>query len=191
MGSNQIRWDKEFAGKEFTLGKRPNPFLKKYIHLLPRGKALDLAAGEGKNAVFLARQGFDVEAVDLSKVGLEKARRLAKANGVKIHTHLADLNSYRIEPERYDLIVNFYFLNRRLIPRIKKGLKIGGKVVFETYTTEQSRLGTGGPHTLRYLLKSNELLTLFNGLRILFYREGIFREEGRLKAVASLIAEKE
>ncbi|MCX5906259.1 MAG: class I SAM-dependent methyltransferase [Deltaproteobacteria bacterium] len=190
MGSDQIRWDKEFAGQEFTLGKKPNSFLKKHIHLLPRGKALDLAAGEGKNAAFLAKRGFHVEAVDISKAGLKKARRLAGKNGVKIQTHCVDLNSYRIEPGKYDLIVDFYFLNRRLIPRIKKGLKIGGRVVFETYTTAQSRLGAGGPHTLRYQLKSNELLKLFDGMRILFYREGIFREDGRLKAVASLIAEK-
>ncbi len=70
------------------------------------------------------------------------------------------------------------------------GLKRGGMVIFETYILDQMELGTGGPKNSRYLLKHNELLNLFRDLRILFYREGIFREGGRKKAVASLIAEK-
>jgi len=145
---------------------------------------------QGKNAVFLARHGFDVEAVDISKVGLRKARKLAKEKGVKIQTVQADLDYYRIGKERYDLIIDFYFLDRRLIPRIKKGLKKAGRVVFETYLLEQKTLGLEGPRNPRYLLKPNELLKLFRGFRILLYREGIFREGGSRKAIASLIAEK-
>ena len=149
-----------------------------------------MAAGEGKNAVFLAELRFDVEAVDISKVALDHTRKFAREKRVKIRTIPADLNSFPIEQGKYDLVIDFYFLNRRLIPRIKKGLKPGGLVVFETYTTEQTSLGTAGPHTPRYLLKSNELLKRFAGFRVLFYREGIFRENGRRKAVASLIAQK-
>jgi len=187
---DQKRWDEKFREKKYTLGTEANPFLRKHIRLLPRGKALDVATGEGKNAVFLARHGFDVEAVDISQKGLRKARRLAGEKGVKVKTVLADLDHYPIEKERYDLITDFYFLDRRLIPRIKKGLKKGGKVVFETYLTEQSSLCQEGPRNPKYLLKHNELLTLFKGFRILFYREGIIREGGKKKAVASLIAEK-
>jgi len=172
------------------LGTEPNPFLRKHIRLLPRGKALDVAAGEGRNAVFLAQHGFDVEAVDISKEGLSKARNLAKAKGVKIKTVFADLDHYPIENERYDLMTDFYFLDRRLIPRIKKGLKKGGRVVFETYLTEHSNICSEGPRNPKYLLKPNELLTLFKGFRILSYREGIFREGGKKKAIASLIAKK-
>ena len=190
MKSDQKRWDEKFTAQEYTLGTEANPFLRKHIRLLPRGKALDVATGEGKNAVFLARHGFDVEAVDISQKGLRKARRLAGEKGVQVKTVLADLDHYPIEKERYDLITDFYFLDRRLIPRIKKGLKKGGKVVFETYLTEQSSLCQDGPRNPKYLLKHNELLTLFKGFRILFYREGIFSEGGKKKAVASLIAEK-
>jgi 2-polyprenyl-3-methyl-5-hydroxy-6-metoxy-1,4-benzoquinol methylase len=125
LKSDQRIWDERFKDKEFTFGKEANPFLKKHIRLLPKGKALDIAAGEGRNAVFLAQHGFDVDAVDISKIGLSKAKRLAKEMGVKIHTYLFDLDDYSIEKERYDLITNFYFLNRRLIPKIKKGLKRG------------------------------------------------------------------
>ena len=190
LKSDQKRWDKRFKGKEFAFGKEANPFLKRQISLLPKGKALDIATGEGKNAVFLALYGFDVEAVDISEMGLKKARKLAKEMGVKIHTFLADLDTYQIEKERYDLIANFYFLNRSLITKIKKGLKKGGRVIFETYTLEQRTLGTGGPKHSKYFLKPNELLQHFKDFRILLYREGIFKEGGRRKAIASLIAEK-
>ena len=190
MKSDQRRWNERFKRKEFALGKEPNPFLKKYIHLLPKGKALDIASGEGRNAVLLAQQGFEVDAVDISGKGLKKAQKLAREQGVKIKTFLVDLDQYQIEKERYDLIANFYFLKRRLIPRIKQGLRKGGRVIFETYLLEHRTLGTGGPKQAKYFLKPNELLRLFKNFRILFYREGIFREGGKRKAVASLIAEK-
>lgn len=190
MKADQKRWEKRFGRKEFALGKEPNPFLKKHIHLLPKGRALDVATGEGRNAVFLAQNGFEVDAVDISEKGLKKARKLAREKGVKINTFLVDLDRYQIEKERYDLIANFYFLKRRLIPRIRKGLKKGGKVIFETYVLEHRTLGTGGPKQAKYFLKPNEPLRLFRNFRILFYREGIFREGGKRKAVASLIAEK-
>lgn len=190
MKTDQKRWEKRFGRKEFALGKEPNPFLKRHIHLLPKGRALDVATGEGRNAVFLAQNGFDVDAVDISQKGLKKARKLAREKGVKINTFLVDLDRYQIEKERYDLIANFYFLKRRLIPRIRKGLKKGGKVIFETYLLEHRTFGTGGPKQAKYFLKPNEPLRLFRNFRILFYREGIFKEGGRRKAVASLIAEK-
>ncbi len=190
MKSDQKRWDERFKKKEFALGKEPNPFLKKHTHLLPKGKALDMATGEGRNAVFLAQHGFEVDAVDISEKGLKKAQKLAKEKGAKINTFLIDLDQYQIQKERYDLIANFYFLRRRLIPRIKKGLKKGGTVIFETYLLEHRTLGTGGPKQAKYFLKPNELLRLFKNFRILFYREGIFKEGGKKKAVASLIAEK-
>ena len=190
MKTDQKRWDKRFGRKEFALGKEPNPFLKKHIRLLPKGQALDLATGEGRNAVFLAQNGFEVDAVDISEKGLKKARKLAREKGVMVNALLVDLDHYQIEKDRYDLIANFYFLKRRLIPKIRKGLKKGGKVIFETYILEHRTLATGGPKQAKYFLKPNELLRLFKNFRILFYREGIFREGGRRKGVASLIAQK-
>ena len=190
LRSDQKRWDERFRTKGFALGKDANLFLRKNIHLLPRGKALDIAAGEGRNAVCLALHGCDVDAVDVSPVGLKKARRLAREMGVRIHTLVADLDTFEIERDRYDFIADFYYLSRKLIPKIKRGLKKGGRVIFETYIVDQRDLHTGGPKHLKYFLKHNELLRLFKGFRILLYREGIFREGGRKKAVASLIAEK-
>jgi 2-polyprenyl-3-methyl-5-hydroxy-6-metoxy-1,4-benzoquinol methylase len=190
LKADQKRWDKRFGRKAFALGKEPNPFLRKQIHLLSKGKALDIATGEGRNAVFLAQHGFEVDAVDISEKGLKKAQKLARENRVKMNTFLVDLDQYQIEKERYDLIANFYFLKRRLIPRIRRGLKKGGRVIFETYLLEHRTLGTGGPRQAKYFLKPNELLRFFKDFRILFYREGIFKERGKRKAIASLIAQK-
>jgi tellurite methyltransferase len=190
LRSDQKRWDERFKGKKFAFGKEANPFLRRHISLLPKGKSLDIATGEGRNAIFLAQNGFDVEAVDISKMGLRKARKLAKEMGVKIRTFDVDLDTYQIKKGQYDLIANFYFLKRSLIPKIKKGLKKGGRVIFETYVLEHRNLGTGGPKETKYFLKPNELLRLFDGFRILRYREGIFREGGKRKAIASLIAQK-
>jgi tellurite methyltransferase len=190
LKTDQKRWNERFKRKEFAFGKEANPFLKSHINLLPRGKALDIATGEGRNAVFLARHGFDVDAVDISEIGLRKAHQLAQEVGVKIHTIFSDLDNYQIKKGQYNLITNFYFLNRNLIPKIKRGLKKRGIVIFETYLLEQRKLGTGGPKHAKYFLKPNELLQLFKDFRILFYREGIFNESGKKKAIASLIAEK-
>ena len=191
MKSDQERWDKRYRARKFVLGEEPNLFLRRYIRHLSRGKALDIAAGEGRNAVFLAQKGFEVDAVDISPLGLAKAKRLAKQAGVKIHPCLADLDRFLIPAEQYDLISDFYFLSRRLIPKIRKGLRKGGKVIFETYLIDQRDLGTGGPRDPKYFLKHNELLRLFKGFRILIYREGIFEEHGKKRAVASLLAQKD
>src|SRR5512136_2877808 len=125
MKMDQRRWDRRYRRQGFALGEEPNPFLRKHIHLFPKGRALDLAAGEGRNAVFLARHGLDVDAVDISDLGLKKAQRLAGRRQVRVHTILADLDTYQIRKGQYDLITNFYFLNRNLIPKMKGGLKKG------------------------------------------------------------------
>ncbi len=190
MKSDQERWDRKYRREEFACGRNPNPFLKKHLGFLKKGFALDLAAGEGKNAVFLAKKGWKVDAVDISPVGLRKARKLAKETGVKIHFLQADLDAYPIAKGKYDLISVFYFWDRRLVPRLKRGLKKGGRILFETYTFENLLLGLDGPREAGHLLKSNELINLFRDFRVLFYREGVFREQGKKKAIASLIAER-
>jgi tellurite methyltransferase len=190
MESDRKRWDRKYRGREFVYGRNPVPFLKNHLRFLEKGSALDLACGEGRNAVFLALHGCHVEAVDISSVALKKGRELAKAAGVEVDFIRADLDSYPLPREKYDLISVFYFWDRRLIPRIKKGVKRGGRVVFETYTRETLPRNLEGPREAKYLLRPNELLRVFSGFRILFYREGVFREGGRLRAVASLIAQK-
>lgn len=190
MKSDQKKWDEKYRAKAFAKGAGPNPFLKKNIRLLGQGRALDIAAGTGRNAVFLAQNGWTVEAVDISRVGLKKGQQWARQNHVAIRTICADLDSYPFEKERYDLIANFYFLDRRLIPKMKRGLKMGGKIIFETYVANPEAKNSETPSNGKYLLRANELLTRFRDFRILFYREGIFHEGGKKRAIASLLAQK-
>jgi SAM-dependent methyltransferase len=190
MRADQRKWDKRYRERNLPDGDKPNSFLKKCIRRLGQGKALDIAAGDGRNALFLAQHGWDVEAVDISEVGLKKAQTLARKKRVNIKTIRADLDSYNIKENQYDLIANFYFLDRRLIPGIKRGLKRGGRVIFETYLLDHGAQKLGAPENRKYLLKPNELLTRFSKFRILFYREGIINEGGKKRTIASLLAQK-
>jgi tellurite methyltransferase len=164
----------------------PAKFLRDNIMLLPKGRALDVAMGNGQNAVFLAKMGFAVEGVDISPDAVKTALEAARKAGVAIKAEVADLEGdYRVEQGAYDVIICFRYLQRSLIPQIRNGLKKGGMVVYETFTVEQARFGR--PRNPDYLLKHNELLHLFLDFRCRFYQEGILETE---KAMARLIAEK-
>ena len=158
------------------------------VALLPEGRVLDIAMGGGRNAVFLAGKGFDVEGVDISSAYVNQALALAEQNGIHLKARPADLTNkeYRIESGNYDVIICFNYLQRSLIPRIKEGLRHGGMVVYETYTIDQAQFGR--PKNPDYLLKHNELLNMFRDFRCLRYHEGIVDER---KAVAGLVALKE
>jgi tellurite methyltransferase len=190
MKADQRKWDGKYSAKAFPDDIRPNSFLRRNIRLVGQGRALDVAAGDGRNAVFLAQNGWTVDAVDISRVGLRKARQLASRKKVKIQTIQSDLDRYPIEKGKYDLVANFYFLDRRLIPKMKRGLKKGGKIIFETYLADPAAPDSDIPKNTRYLLKANELLSFFHDFRILFYREGFFREGGKKRSIASLLAQK-
>lgn len=179
-------WDKTYNRKDYVFGKEPAAFLVKHVGQLPKGPALDLAMGEGRHAVYLAKKGFQVEGVDFSSVALRKAQKLAAENGVKIKVVNADLNKYKIRPGAYSVILNFYYLQRSLFPQIVAGLKKGGVLVFETNTLEQLKNPTGKDFEREYLLEAGELKKAFAELEILHYSE---TNDGK-DAVASLIARK-
>ncbi|MHC4358907.1 MAG: class I SAM-dependent methyltransferase, partial [Planctomycetota bacterium] len=128
------RWDERYDQDGYIAGKEPLVFLRDNIDLMPGGRALVLAMGEGRNAVFLAEQGLDVEGCDISPVAIEKAKKLAADRGVSIKAFEADLEDYTLARERYNLITDFYYLQRDLIPQIKAALKPGGIAIMETYT---------------------------------------------------------
>jgi tellurite methyltransferase len=166
--------------------KGPSSFLVENLNLLPVGIALDVAMGNGRNAVFLAKHGFSVEGVDISAGAVEDAIEAAKKERVVIKTEIADLEGgYSIKESRYDVIICFNYLQRSLIPGIKAGIKPGGMIVYETFTVDQVQFGR--PKNPDYLLHYNELLEMFRDFRCLRYREGIFSG----KAVASLVASKD
>jgi tellurite methyltransferase len=165
----------------------PAPFLVENIDLLPVGRALDVAMGNGRNAIYLAQAGFTVEGIDNSPEAIESARKAAKEAGVAITAQIADLEGgdYLIEKSAYNVIICFNYLHRPLIPQIKEGLRPGGVVVYETFTVDQ--VPFGHPRNPDYLLKYNELLEMFRDFRCLRYHEGTI---GGYKAVAGLVAQK-
>ncbi len=156
------------------------------IELLPKGRALDVAMGAGRNAIYLAKMGFDVEGVDVSPKAVNTTLESARKAGVAIRAQVADLvGNYLIEKSAYDVIICFNYLQRLLILQIKDGLRRGGMVIYETFIIDQAQFGK--PKNPDYLLQHNELLDMFRDFRCLRYREGII--DGR-KAIASIIAEK-
>ena len=165
------RWDTLYNTRAYVFGKEPAGFLYEHIELLPVGRSLDIASGEGRNAVYLAKKGFIVDAVDISEVGLRKAKRLAHENHVSINTINADLTTYAIKPDTYDVIVNIDYLQRSLIPQIKRGLKHKGVVVFEDHTVDQLNNAQGKHLRRDELLGKGELKELFKDFQILLYRE--------------------
>lgn len=180
-------WDERYD-KEGSSLNEPASFLKEHIHRLPLGKALDLAMGTGRNAIFLAMNGYEVDGIDFSEVAVKKVKARAKRKSLAIHSLQADLTHYRIAENSYDLIVNLYFLERTLFPQIKEGLREGGMILFETYTIEQPRYGR--PHNPDHLLKPNELIHRFSDFHIIYYHERVDEGEEGPKAIASLLAQK-
>jgi len=165
---------------------KPAKFLEENLELLPRGRAIDVAMGSGRNAIYLAKKGFAVEGIDISSEAVHAALERARSVGVSLTARVADLEGgYRIERGAYHVILCFNYLQRSLIPRIKEGLRVGGMVVYETFIVDHARFGR--PKNPDYLLKHNELLDMFRDFRCLRYREGLVAQE---KAVASIIAEK-
>ncbi|MEI6126070.1 MAG: methyltransferase domain-containing protein [Pseudomonadota bacterium] len=185
---NEKRWEEKYTIKTVEDIPEPAKFLQHNAAALTGGRALDIAMGAGQNSVFLAQCGYDVTGVDRSATAVGLARDLAHKRGVSLTAVEADVLSYEIRQEAYDAIINFYFLERSLIPKIKAGLKKNGLVFFETYTLEQERFG--GPHTRDFLLKPNELLAAFLDLFIIFYHERVEETPRGSKALASLIGQK-
>lgn len=178
------RWDQKYAKDEYLYGKEPIPFLKAHAALLPKGKALDLAMGQGRNGVYLATQGFDVTGLDISEKGLRMARKLAEEHHVAVETRVVDLEQAALEKNAYDVVLDVYYLQRNLIPQIKAALKSGGMVVMETYTLDHLKYN---PKFRReWLLESNELLELFKDFTVLRYQAV---DDGKV-AFASILAQK-
>ncbi len=186
FADDRAAWDRTYNRKDYVFGKEPALFLVNQVDRLPKGRALDIAMGEGRNAVFLAKKGFLVEGVDISDVGIRKAQKLAAENGVKIKAVNADLNKYKIQPNTYAVILNFYYLQRSLFPQIIAGLKKGGMLVFEGHTMEHLKNPSGKDFEKEYLLEAGELKRAFAELEILQYSE---TNDGQ-NAVASLVARK-
>ena len=187
-------WDRVYSAERYIYGVEPVTFLKEQIGRLKKGKALCLAAGEGRNAAYLAQQGFEVLAVDISAKGLEKCAQLARERGVEVQTQVADLHDYDMGESQYDLITNFYYCNPPLFPKIIKALKPGGNFILQHFSIDQLTTNRFGPNKPHLLFGPNELLDHFALYRIRHYEDTVVDlDEGMHQgpgAVVRLIVEK-
>jgi SAM-dependent methyltransferase len=171
------KWDHRYGEPGFAYGTDPNDFLVSALHHLPpAGDVLCLAEGEGRNSVFLAKQGHRVTAVDSSAVGLQKAQNLATENKVRITTNVADLSGYDIPEGKFTGIVSIFChlpqpLRREVHKKIIRGLAIGGVLILEGYTPRQLELKTGGPPEVALLMEMEELKNELEGLEFIHAME--------------------
>jgi len=176
------KWNRKYQSTEHSADREPCEWLRENSGLLTgKGKALDIASGEGRNAVYAASLGYDVLGIDISETGLQNARDLAREKKLHIDTQVVDLDSFEFEENAFDLVMCFYFLDRNLFPGIRKTLKPGGLLIYETFTLDHLDY-TGFKR--EWVLEYNELLREFRSFRVLGYRE-VNRDE---KGFASLIA---
>jgi tellurite methyltransferase len=187
---DQLRWDRQHT--ETQGAERPSTFLRQIFESaawqLRPGRALDIAAGKGRNALYLAERGFEVVAVDISNAALDVARLHAKEKQARINWQQLDLEQSGFPGGEYDLILNINYLQRSLIAKIKGALRPGGHVICETYLIDQQLIGH--PKNPQYLLTHNELLDHFRDFRVLYYREGKFSDAGEPSFRAGIFAQK-
>ena len=198
-------WDERYRSGEHST-KEPSPLLRKAIENLKTGRALDIACGVGRHAIYLAELGWQVTAVDSSRVGIEILQQRARERSARIHVptrrdsqasclreidaRVANLETgeFQIEPDTYDLICDFYYLQRELFPAIRAGVKSGGMFVAAIHLNDGNP--DAKPHNPAFLLESGELQTLFSDWEITYYREGASDEGGHHHDTAYLIARK-
>ena len=166
------KWDARYATGEYSPRKHPSPFLEEWLPRLPVGRALDVACGTGRNALRLAEAGFEVRAVDISEVAVERAREEASRRGLDIEFAVMDLDDATFSGAAFDLITVFRYRNRSLWPRLAAGLAPDGFLVVEHHL--RTSADVDGPPTPEFRLEPQELLTDLAGqLRVVHYSEGL------------------
>ena len=189
--STKTRWNERYDRDMYIYGKEPAAFLKQKMDGLQKGKALVLAMGEGRNAVYLAQNGFDVTGVDISEVAIEKCSKLAKERNTTVNAVVADLTDYDMGEAQFDLITKFYYYEPSIFPQIIDALKPGGMFILEQFSIDHLKYretSAFGPRNPDYLIKPNELLEHFKSLRVLYYEDTVVElDEGMHKGTAAVI----
>lgn len=179
------RWNARYAADGKTwLERQPRQLLLDYTHLLPKqGIALDAAAGVGNNSVYLARNGLNVIALDISMIGLQLTMQRALAESLPLSAAVYDLANLWLPADFFDLIVNFHFLERATFTEFRQALKSGGLLIFETLL----RSGDDTP-TPDYYLEPGELLNAYEDFEVIHWKERTI--PGTTKVTAQLVARK-
>lgn len=175
------RWDRKYRDGGYPDRREPSPLVREHAPALPRGPALDLGCGLGRNALYLAQLGYAVQGLDVSAVAIAQARRRSADLGLSVDWQVTDLDDYAGPPEPCALILCCRLLVRPLLPRIALWLRPGGVLLFEHHL-DSPREALAGPRNPAHRLRPNELLGLLPGLRLLHYDEGLFPGAGRAPA---------
>ncbi|MGW2832682.1 class I SAM-dependent methyltransferase [Streptomyces sp. NPDC001286] len=160
-------WDQRYRGSELVWRAEPNRFVEEELRdLEPSGRAVDLAAGEGRNAVWLAERGWEVDAVDFSGVALEKAERLAAGRGVRLRTVRADLTGWTAPPATYGLaLISYLHLPwpemARVLTRAAACVRAGGTLLLVGHDAANPARGYGGPQDPGVLYKPEQVADLW------------------------------
>ncbi|MBL1321693.1 MAG: methyltransferase domain-containing protein [Methylophaga sp.] len=189
MGGLQEKWDNIYQDKP----EEPTAsfVLSQYSYLLiTEGIALDLACGQGGNALFLAQSGLEVQAWDTSPVAIEQLKKQAKLKKLDIDARVRDVITSPPLPESIDVLVVSFFLDRELCSQLYSALKPGGILFYQTYC--QQKTSKQGPKNPDYLLADNELLQLFSQMKVRIYQQDAFLGDAKqgLRNQAILVAEK-
>ena len=182
--ADREKWDRRYAQGEYQARTWPSPFLEERLAELPRGRALDVACGAGRNALRLAEAGYEVEAIDISGVAIERARASARERGLEVDWRVADLDDFAPPPGRFDLITVIRYTDRKLMERLPEALTEGGMLLVEHHILTSAAVG--GPTSRAFRLAPNELLDLYHRrLRVLFHEERIAPDpDGKRMALA-------
>lgn len=183
-------WDERFREGTYPQDPDPSRVLRRYVEAFPEGRALDVATGTGRNAVFLAEEGYEVDAVDQSREGLRIARENATDRGVEARTNWiqADVPSYEFPEAAYDVVTISFYRPVDRFPDIKETLLPGGYLFVQHHlrTTDPVESGPSGD---RYRFAANELLHACLDLTVLHYEERTeTRDDGRTGATVSIVA---
>jgi SAM-dependent methyltransferase len=170
------RWDDRYAADGWAFGTEPNDFLRQEAHRIPPGRVLCLGEGEGRNAVFLAEQGYEVVGVDQSQVGMDKAQSLAQERGVFVETVVSSIEDFELTEGEWQGIISILFhlppeLRKTVHRSVTRGLAPGGILILEAFTPKQLEYDTGGPPHGDRLLSVSDLQGEFEGLELLLARE--------------------
>lgn len=159
--ADRKRWEAKYAAGNPNPGFVPDPLLVRHASLLDgNGWALDLACGVGQNAMYLAKRGYEVVAVDGSLAGLRYGRTALAASGLRVHWVAADLDRFVLPRDEFALAIVFRFLDRKLFSRLKEAVIPGGLIIYETFNV--NRLHSSPRMTRSYLLEPGELAGLFS-----------------------------
>ncbi len=163
-------WDDRYRAREFPHSTTPAAILTDVIDIAPDGRALDVATGTGRHAIYLAENGYEVDAIDFSRVGLTRAAESARERGVSVHWIQADLTEFTFPEDRYGLITVIGYKDLNLVRALVDALVPGGILVYEHHLGPAAT-ASSGPSTDNYRFRHNELLHASLPLRILSYRE--------------------